>query len=122
MRDVELELFKVKLFVTRYILGEIETPQKARAVWRKTLLGTGVRRLDGLAIVKVVHAVNRVDEQRTRLGVVPRRTHDAVPKIGSINLFINATFKGKWERLTVVDVLKEFIGHREGHIKSGQRR
>ena len=60
---------------------EIDRAEAAAAVRRQRLLGAGIGRLDRLAVVEVVVAVDAVEEQDARLGVVVRRAHDLVPQL-----------------------------------------
>src|SRR3954468_313037 len=63
--------------------------EAAAAVGRQRLLGARVSGLDRLAVVEVVVAVDAVEEQDARLGMVVGRAHDLVPELARADLAIN---------------------------------
>jgi hypothetical protein len=69
--------------------GQVDRAQAAAAVGRQRLLGAGVGGLDGLAVVQVVVAVDAVEEQDARLGVVVGRAHDLVPQLARAHLAVH---------------------------------
>ncbi len=69
--------------------GQVDRAEAAAAVGRQRLLGAGVGRLDGLAVVEVVVLVHAVEEQDARLGVVVGRAHDLVPQLARGHLAID---------------------------------
>ena len=61
-------------------LGQIDRPQQAGAIGRQRLLAARIGGADGLAIGKIVLAVDAVNEDHPRLGIVIGGAHDAVPQ------------------------------------------
>ena len=59
--------------------GEIDRAEKAGAVGRKRLLAAGVGGADGLRPPVVVHLVDPVDQDESRLREIVGRGHDQVP-------------------------------------------
>src|SRR4051812_27742132 len=81
------------------VAREVDRAEAAAAVGRQRLLGAGIRRLDRLAVVQVVVAVDAVEEQDARLGVVVRRAHDLVPQLACPDLAIDPQTVGALVRL-----------------------
>ncbi|MGY3266785.1 hypothetical protein ACVWZN_002858 [Lysobacter sp. HA35] len=71
-------------------LGEVHRAQQAGAVRRQRLLTAGVGRANGFAPPVVVHLVDAVDQDETRLGVVVRRDHDHVPQVPRTDVAVDA--------------------------------
>jgi hypothetical protein len=119
----------------RDVLRQVDRAQAAAAIRRQRLLGAGIGRLDGFAVVEVVVAVHPVDEQDARLGVVVRRAHDLIPQVARPYLAVDPQAV-----LALVDVLArpglrlvdeleagvfldgahEFIGHAYRDVEVGE--
>ena len=63
------------------VAREVDRAEAAAAVRRQRLLRARVGGFDRLAVVEVVVAVDAVEEENPRLGVVVRRAHDLVPQV-----------------------------------------
>ena len=68
---------------------DVDGAEAAAAVGRKRLFGARVRGLDRLAVIEVVVAVDAVEEEDARLGVVVRRAHDLVPQVLRAHLAVH---------------------------------
>ncbi len=68
---------------------QVDRAQAAAAVGRQRLFGAGVGGLDGLAVVEVVVAVDAVEEEDARLGVVVGRAHDLFPQLVRAHLAVD---------------------------------
>ena len=62
-------------------LGQVDRAEQAGAVGRQRLLAAGIGGADVLAPPVVVHLVDPVDQDETRLGEVVGRGHDPVPQL-----------------------------------------
>ncbi len=62
-------------------LRQVHRSEKTAAIGRQRLLTTGVGRTDVLAEPVIVHLVDAVDEDESRLGVVVRGRHDQIPQL-----------------------------------------
>jgi hypothetical protein len=70
-------------------LGEVDRAEQAGPVRRQRLLAAGIGGADGLAPPVVVHLVDAIDQDETRLGVVVRRDHDHVPQVAGADLAVD---------------------------------
>src|SRR5207248_2735334 len=94
--------------------------EAAAAVRRQRLLRARVGGLDRLAVVEVVVAVDAVEEENPRLGVVVRRAHDLVPQLARSYFSIDpksigalvSLFAGPGLRL-VRELERQILFHRE---------
>src|SRR5205814_1401781 len=92
-------------------------------------------RLDGFAIIQVVVAVDAVEEQNPRLGVVVRRAHDLVPQLARSDLSVRPQAVGPLVRffarpgLRLVRELEgqiffyrehELVGDADGDVEVGE--
>jgi hypothetical protein len=118
--------------------GEVDRAQAAAAVGRQRLLGAGVGGLDGLAVVEVVVAVDAVEEQDARLGVVVGRAHDLVPQLARAHLAVHPAavlalvgaggldvggglgLVRQFDVAVVLDRLHEGIGDADGDVEVGE--
>ena len=115
--------------------GQVDRAQAAAAVGRQRLLGAGVGGLDRLAVVEVVVAVDAVEEQDARLGVVVGRAHDLLPQLARRDLAVDPQAVvalvaavlgpglGLVHQLDVLVLLHrqhELVGHPDRDVEVGQ--
>ena len=71
--------------------GQVDRTQQAGTIGRQWLFTAGIGSADGLAKPVVVHLIDAVDEDETRLGKVIGRGHDHVPQVPGANVLIDTT-------------------------------
>ena len=70
-------------------VGEVDRAEQAGAVRRQRLLAARVGGADVLAPPVVVHLVDAVDQDETRLGIVIRGHHDHVPQVAGTDVAVD---------------------------------
>ena len=65
--------------------------------WWQWLLAAGLQACNGFAVVEVVHLVDPVNEQNTRLSPIPCAAHYHVPQGHWVHLTVNLTHVLQWE-------------------------
>ena len=72
---------------------------------------TWVCRLNSLAVVKIVHLIDGVDEQNSWFCPVPSGPHNHIPKGYRVYFAVNFPIKPQLEWLLLFKAFHELIGH-----------
>ena len=119
--------------------SQVDRTQKAGPVWRQRLFCAGVGAGDFFDIFQVVGAVDAVDEDHTRLGIVVGRAHDLFPECAGrdhvvdvaahticthhgadVAAFAGEDFVHQRPQRVVLDGCHEIVGDQHGQVEHPQ--
>ena len=101
-------------------LGEVDRPQQAGAIGRQRLLAAGVGGRDVFAIAEIVHLVDAVDEDHTRLSLLVGRLHDRVPQIARLHGLVDLVLEDEVPGAVGLHGLHERVGDENRHVEHAQ--
>jgi hypothetical protein len=99
---------------------QVDRPEQAGAVRRQGLLSAWIARMNFLAVPKVVHAVDAVDEDHAGLGVVVGRPQEPVPEVARRQAAIDRAAEHQVPGRVLLDRLHEGVADQDREVEHAQ--